>query len=210
MVGGPPRADAVAMTNVLARAGRDTAYLTLGLLTSVLAFGVWVAGVTASLTLAVFIVGLPIILITAIAFRWTVELDRRNVALVRDSSLSARYRDHRGQRFVARLRSTLTDGQTWKDLAWLVTHSVVGFGFGVAAVTLVATVLGAAALPAWYWAIPDGIDFGLWTVDTLPEAAATALLAIPAGLVTIGLLRAMAAGESALAAVLLGGGQDES
>lgn len=76
--------------------------------------------------------------------------------------------------------------------------------------TLVATVLGAAVLPAWYWAIPDGIDFGLWTVDTLPAAAATALLAIPAGLVTIGLLRAMAAGESALAAVLLGGGQDES
>jgi hypothetical protein len=55
-----------------------------------------------------------------------------------------------------------------------------------------------------------GIDFGLWTVDTLPEAAATALLAIPAGLITIGLLRAMAAGESALAAALLGGGQDET
>ena len=70
--------------------------------------------------------------------------------------------------------------------------------------------MSSTATPAWYWAIPDGIDFGLWTVDTLPEAAATALLAIPAGLVTIGLLPAMAAGESALAAVLLGGDQDES
>jgi hypothetical protein len=198
------------MTTLLSRAGRDTAYLTLGLLTSILAFGVWVAGVTASVTLAVFVVGLPIILLSAIAFRWTVELDRRNAALVRGSSLSARYRDHRGQGFFARLRSTLADGQTWKDLAWLVAHSVVGFGFGVAAVTLVATVLGVAVLPAWCWAIPDGIDFGLWTVDTLPEAAATALLAIPAGLVTIGLLRAMAAGQSALAAVLLDGRQDET
>jgi Putative sensor len=198
------------MTTILARAGRDTAYLTIGLLTSILAFGVWVAGLTASVTLAVFIVGLPMILAAAIAFRWTVELDRRNAALVRGSSLSARYRDHHGQRFVARLRSTLADGQTWKDLAWLVAHSVTGSGFGVAAVTLVATVLGTAVLPAWYWAIPDGIDLGLWTVDTLPEAAATALLAIPAGLITIGLLRAMAAGESALAAALLGGGQDET
>lgn len=76
MAAGSPRAHPVAMTTVPARAGRDTAYLTLGLLTSLLAFGVWVAGVTASLTLAVFIVGLPIILITAIAFRWTARPGR--------------------------------------------------------------------------------------------------------------------------------------
>jgi Putative sensor len=194
---------------LLVRAGRDTAYLTVGLATSVLAFGVWVAGLTASLTLAAFIVGLPIILLTAVAFRWTAELDRRNAALARGSALRGRYRDHRGQRFLARVGSTLGDPQTWKDLAWLVLHSIVGFGFGVAAVSLVATVVGMAFLPAWYWAIPDGVEFGLWTVDTLWEAVASMFLAIPAAAITIGLLRAMALGESALAAALLGGSQAE-
>jgi len=43
-----------------------------------------------------------------------------------------------------------------------------------------------------------------------PRGGCDPLMAIPAGLVTIGLLRAMAAGQSALAAVLLGGGQDEA
>ena len=27
-------------------------------------------------------------------------------------------------------------------------------------------------LPAWYWAIPGGVDYGLLTVDTLHEAFA--------------------------------------
>lgn len=47
------------------------------------------------------------------------------------------------------------------------------------------------------------MDFGLWMADTLPEAAATALLAIPAALVTIGVMRAMAKAQSALAVALL-------
>jgi Putative sensor len=211
-VGAAPRGRSLGgrLGGILVRAGLDAAYLTIGLLTSILAFGVWVAGLTISLTLAVFIVGLPVILLTAIAFRWTAELDRRNAALARGRTLRARYRDHRGQGFVGRLRGTLADPQTWKDLVWLVVHSILGFGFGVAAVSLVATVLGIAVLPVWYWAIPDGVEFGLWTVDTLGEALASMLLAIPAAAITVGLLRAMALGESRLAAALLGDGQGET
>src|SRR5919204_518025 len=116
-LGAPPRRRSLGA--MLVRAARDTAYLTIGLATSILAFGVWVAGLTLSLTLAAFIVGLPIVLLTAVAFRWTAELDRRNAALVRGGALRGRYRDHRGQRFLARVGSTLADPQTWKDLEWL-------------------------------------------------------------------------------------------
>src|SRR4051812_13348320 len=45
----------------LARAGSDLLYLTIGLGTSVLAFAIWVTAVTVSLSLAVFVVGLPAI-----------------------------------------------------------------------------------------------------------------------------------------------------
>ena len=36
-------------------------------------------------------------------------------------------------------------------------------------------------LPVWYWSIPDGIDYGLFTVNTLPEAFAI----VPVGLVLV-------------------------
>ncbi|MGH2950299.1 MAG: sensor domain-containing protein, partial [Solirubrobacteraceae bacterium] len=187
----------------LTTAARDALYLTIGLATGSLALGVWVAGVSVSLSLAVFIVGLPAILVTALAFRWTAELGRQSARLVLDRPIPARYRDHRGERFPARLRTTVGDPQTWRDLAWLVLHSAVGFGFGAAAVTLVATVLGFAVLPLWYWSLPEGAELGIWTVDSLPEAFAAMPLAIPLAGVTTGVLRAMALGEAWLAAALL-------
>jgi hypothetical protein len=187
----------------LVRTGLDAAYLGVGLVTSVLAFGVWVACVTASLSLAVFIVGLPVMLLSAYAFRATAELDRHNAALVLGRPLRGRYRNHYSEGFFGRLRATLTDPQTWKDLLWLVAHSVIGFGFGVVAVSLVASVLGLAVLPLWYWAIPDGVQIGLWTVDTLWEALVTAPLALPLGLLTAALLRGMARVHAALARSLL-------
>jgi hypothetical protein len=192
------------------RAGTDLLYLTFGLLTSILGFAVWVSALSASLSLAVFLVGLPVMLLSAWAFHWVAQLDRRNAALVEGRVLRGRYRDHTGKPFLARLRGTLADGQTWRDLAWLVLHSIIGFGFGVAAICLVGTVIGVAFLPVWYWAVPDGIDYGLWTVDTLGEAFATALLALPAAALTVGLLRAMALGESRLAVGLLDSGRQTS
>src|SRR5205809_6026888 len=89
-----------------AQAGRDALYLTIGMLTSIVAFAVWVTGVTLSVSLAIFIVGLPVILATAVAFRWTADLDRLNAAILRGGLIRARYRDHRGERFFSRLWST--------------------------------------------------------------------------------------------------------
>jgi hypothetical protein len=59
-------------------------------------------------------------------------------------------------------------------------------------------------LPLWYWALPDGVEFGLWNADTLPLACASALLAIPLGVLTVYVLRWMALAEAYLAAALLG------
>jgi hypothetical protein len=183
---------------------RDALYLTLGLATSVLAFGVWVAALVTSLTLAILIIGLPVIIGSAFVLRWTAELDRQNAALVFGRPVRGHYRSHRGSSLGSRVINTLRDPQVWRDLAWLITHSIVGFAFGVAAVSLVASVLGTAALPAWYWAIPDGVQMGLWNVDTMPEALGTALLAVPAGIVTVWILRGMAKFHASLAVEFLG------
>ena len=194
MAAGPRRTDPEGMTTTalnvpvpqawIRRLGRDTLYLTFGLATSILALAVWISGVTVTLSLAVFIIGLPVALVTAIVFRWTVELDRQNAALVFGAPVKARYRDHSGP-ILVRLSRTFRDPQTWKDLAWLITHSVVGMAFGIVAVALVGYTLGAATLPLWYWSIPDGVEFGVLNVDTLPEALGVMLLAAPLA-VTLG------------------------
>jgi signal transduction histidine kinase len=191
---------------VAVRAGLDAVYLTIGLATSIVAMTVAIVGVTVSLSLAVFIVGLPVIVLTAIAFRWTAELDRINATLVYGKPLRGRYRDHSGERLLTRMAWTVGDPQTWKDLAWLVLHSGIGMGFGIAAIASIATVLGLFLMPLWFWAVPGGVEWGIptWEIDQLWEALLAVPLAIPLGALAVGLLRLMALGESKLAAALLG------
>src|SRR3954465_1772324 len=147
MVAARPAPDAVGMNAILLRSGREAAYLTAGLLTSILAFTVWVICVTLSLTLAVFIIGLPIMLASAYVFRWTAELDRQTVSVFLGRKVRGRYQDHRADTFFGRLAATFRDAQTWRDFSWLTVHSIVGFAFGVAAVSLVGSVLGLVTLP---------------------------------------------------------------
>ena len=188
----------------LDRTARDVAYLSLGLLTSILAFAVWVTAISLSVSLAVLIIGLPVIVGSAYVVRWTAELDRRNAALVFGRPVRGAYRRSRGGSLIARVLGTLRDPQVWRDLAWLITHSVVGFAFGVLAVTLVATVAGLATLPLWYWSLPEGIEFGLWDADTLPWAIISAFLAVPLGWITVWILRGLAKFHASLAVELLG------
>ena len=198
-------APVVARTTV-ERAGRDALYLTIGLATAVLGMALWIAAL--SLSLALFVIGLPVMFFSAIAFRWVCDLDRRNAAIVLGRPLTGVYADHGGDQFVSRLSATLRDRQTWKDLEWLVAHSVVGIAFGALALGLIAQVLGTLTLPLWYWAIPGGVRWsgssGLWEIDSLWEALLVAPLSLPLAAITIVLLRVMAVGQARLAAALLG------
>ncbi len=187
------------------QAGRDLAYLSIGGITAVLAFCVWVTAISVTLSLIVFIIGLPIFLLSVIAFRWTAELDRRNAALLLGRPLRGAYRDHRGETFLARLSSTTRDAQTWKDLAWLIVHSVLGLAFAVIAVSAVASVVAFFTMPLWYWSIPEGVDWGLWNIDNLPLALVATVVSIPSAALTVLINRGMAKAELWLAERLLDG-----
>ena len=129
------------MNALLARSARETAYLTAGLLTSIVALTVWITAVTLSLTLALFIVGLP----RDARERSRVPLDRRPrppQRLVPAGALrsAAATRTTAPTRCFGRLKATFSDPQTWRDFGWLSIHSLVGFAFGVIAVSLVVSV----------------------------------------------------------------------
>jgi signal transduction histidine kinase len=189
-----------------ARAVRDLSYLAVGLVTSVVAMAVWIAGLSVSASLAVFIVGIYAIVGTAGAFRLVADLDRRNAARLLGAPLRGTYRDHGGAGLRARLMATLGDPQTRRDAVWMVLHSIVGLALGSIAVSGVAQVLGMATLPLWFWALPEGNELwgGWWTIDTVWKALVVALLAIPLAFVMMGLLRVMAVAELRLATGLLG------
>jgi hypothetical protein len=197
-------ADAVGMIPDLTRTARDATYLILAFATSIVAMVVWIVAVSLSLSFALLIVGLPVVLGSAFVMRWTAELDRRNAALVFGRPVRGRYRPHGAASITGRLVRTLRDPQVWRDLGWLIVHSIVGFAFGVLALSLIASVLGLATLPAWYWALPDGQEFGLWNADTLTEAVLSSFLAVPLAFVTVWLLRGMAKFHASLAVEFLG------
>jgi len=186
------------------RTARDAAYLTCTLLTSIAAFAVWVTALTLSLTFGLLIIGLPVVLGAVFVMRWTAELDRQNAQLVFGRPVRGHYRSHRAPGLFARVFKTLGDPQVWRDFAWLITHSILGFAFGVIAVSLVLSTLSVAVLPAWYWAVPGGYDLGIINVDTLLEAVGTSFLAIPLAFITVWTLRGMAKFHASLAVEFLG------
>ena len=199
-IAAPTRAAAVG-----ARFARELVYLLIAFATSIVAFCVWVAGVTVALSFAVLIIGIPVAIVVFWVFRWTAELDRRNAALVLGSRIRTGYRPRDAGGWLARIGATLTDPQSWRDLGWLMIHSLLGFGFGIVAITLVATTLGLTTLPAWAWTIPEDTTVLVpWNLQQDWVVWATWLMSIPVAVLTVALVRAMAIGHSALARALLG------
>jgi signal transduction histidine kinase len=90
--------------------------------------------------------GLPFLVIMVWLVRPLARLERRRVQWVTGRTVAEAYRPLRGSP-VARLRTLFADLATWRDLAWLIVHFLVGFW--VAAMCLLFTAAGAfgIALP---------------------------------------------------------------
>jgi signal transduction histidine kinase len=101
------------------------------------------------------------------------------------------------------VQARLADAQTWRDLAYLLCQ----FPFGIASATLVivflAVPLGLLFAPAWYWALPDGIEVGLFSADTIGEALALTAIGIPLTWLGIKAIDMLGAMQSAWARLML-------
>ncbi|HET7446302.1 MAG TPA: sensor domain-containing protein [Solirubrobacterales bacterium] len=159
-----------------AQSGRDLGYIGAMLCSSVIAFCVWVTALSVTISLLVFIVGAFVWLGSVYAFRWTTWIDRRLAGWIRREQVAAVYRRPQSRSILELLRCVTTDPQTWKDLGWLVLHSVLGFALSIAALTVTVIVLGYILMPAWWWAIPDPttqygtLELGFMTVESTGTA----------------------------------------
>ncbi len=163
------------------RWGRDLLFNLAGLLTSAIALALWTVGTIVSLVMAVTYVGLFAALGTLLAMRWLARVERRRAAIVRGAPIEERYRPLSDERrsYAARLHELIGEGSTWRDFGWTAGWGWLGCFPAGLAVGLWIGVLGMVALPAWYWAIPGGIELGDgFAIDTLPLALATAVVGL--------------------------------
>ena len=162
-------------------------YLLLAGCLGTLEFVFLVTGLALGVGLAVTLIGIPILIACVYAWGGLAEAERRIIFTLTGTHIPNPYRPLPAGGWWTRLRARLGDPATWKDLTYL----LLQFPFGLVSFIVTCVVLGVGlqglTLPLWYWAIPDGVDFGVAQVDQLwyalafvPVGAVVLLLGIPA------------------------------
>jgi signal transduction histidine kinase len=188
---------------------RELANLLLGFVMSIVVFVVLVTLTSVGLSLLITLVGLPILLAAAYVNRWFADLERARAGLVLRTHVGRHYRDASGQGFWHRVRVVAGDPQTWKDYAWLLLVSVIGFAFGLVAIVLWSVALFALSVPLWWW-IPSGVDDADgWQVDSWSRALLVGAAGVVATILTAWICAALARGQAHAARALLAPGLAE-
>lgn len=189
---------------------RDLLYAGAVFIWSIAAFTVLVTGVSVTASLVAFVIGFLVWVGFVRILRWTTWVDRRLAGWQRKKPVPAAYRRVPTRGFLPMLRTVSSDPQTWTDMGWLALTSVAGFALGLVPITGVGVVLAYLSMPTWYWAISNPHDrygltnLGLYTVDTLGKALATAAIALALAPVALLLARRCATTHAGLAARVLG------
>jgi signal transduction histidine kinase len=184
-------------------------YLIAAGVLGVVEFVFLVTAISLGVGLAITLIGIPILIGAVYAWGLLAEGERRIIAALTGTVIPSPYRPvPEGVSWWSRLRARLADPATWKDLTYL----LLQFPFGLVSFILAVVVLGAGihglALPLWYWAAPDGVEYGIFTVDTLWEALAMVPLGAFVLLLGIPALSALGRLYTSYAEVLLGSNVD--
>ena len=131
--------------------------------------------VTTSVSMAVMVVGIGIVLLSLFlpVFRALADQHRRMAELTLGGTIQSPYRSTVGMRVSTRLGTWLSDPATWRDLLWGLVSCTVGL-------FLTALALGSLLAVGWYLVFPlvfelapDGVfdvNYGLFTIDTFRES----------------------------------------
>jgi signal transduction histidine kinase len=190
----------------LGRLGKDTIYLVTGLPMGILAFTLSVTGWTTGLALLITLLGIPVLIVTALALRGLSHVERARAQLVVDEPLAVRYKEPEKPGVWARFKSILSDPQNWRDLGWALLLMPVGIAGFTIAVASIGTVLGLVFAPAWTWSLwhsSDPPDLGLFHITNIWTAFAATGIGIAAAPLGLALVRGSAAATGALAQALL-------
>lgn len=173
--------DASGAVRAFARRAVDAAgFHVLGIASAVVAAALWVTALTAGLVLAITVVAAPAILAVIAVVRAFTRLERRRALMVIPVPIPESPPVDRGQPAWARLKASLRDGGTWRDLAWTMLTSALSLVLGVAAIAAWAAAAYLVSLPAWYWSTPasSGVPSVGVAIDSLPRALLACLVGV--------------------------------
>jgi hypothetical protein len=133
---------------------RATWFLLAYLVMSWVLFAVVFTAATATLALAITLLGLPLLIVTAAAVQWSAAAERLRLGSLVHEAPSGGYREPSGRGLLASIRAAWTDPAIWRNIAYLVGLFPFLWALDLTVLTIWVTFIGCVALPAWYWAVP--------------------------------------------------------
>ena len=183
------------------------AFLLLTLPLGLVYFGVLIGGL-ASAVGGAFIIGIPLFVGLMFLWRALARFERRLLRRLLDVEIEQPYRALPSASRLGRIRDRAADPATWKDLAYLLLLMPLGLVSFTVVVCLSATAAGLVTAAAWAWAVPEGVDIGFLTVDTVWEGLAVAPLGLAVWLLFLLAVRGLVALHAAVARALLSASPD--
>ena len=199
-------------TGFLGQLLRDSGYLLLSLPMGILTFTVAVAGWSTAIGSLLTFIGVPIAVLTIAAMRGLARVERHRAAIVLGEPVPEHYavRLPFSRADWASLHTIWTwfkglfqDRQMYRDLAYgllLLPIGIVAFTVLTVAFTMS---IGFITFPAWWWALPDGWDTGIWHIDTWADAGIVAAAGLALLPIAALMVRGTSAGSAAIASGLL-------
>jgi Putative sensor len=190
-------------------AGRDLAYLTAVLVSSIVGFVAWTVGLSVTLSVAVLVFGVLLWVPAAECLRLIAAGDRRLVGWYTGRPLAGDYRLSSPDSVIERVRLALTDRRVWADVGWLALNSVFGFVVATVALTVTAEVVSLIVMPLWWWALSDPhhqyatLNLGIYTVTSTGWALLTTAIGLALAPVALVINRVAARAHSGAAVRLL-------
>jgi hypothetical protein len=130
------------------RAWGAVLYMLIAFVTGILYFTWAVTGISVSLSLVIFIFGLPLGLLFLLSVRGLALLEGRLVEALLGVRMPRRPpSSHQGMKWLDRLKALVTDKHTWLMLVYMVVQFVLGTVYFVLVVTVLSVSLSFIALP---------------------------------------------------------------
>jgi hypothetical protein len=166
----------------MSRTIRESTYLLLNLPVGAIGFSVMVTGIATGASLAITLVGIPILAGALLLARHAAGLERARARTLLGVELAEPpARDDTGS-FARRLLSPLRDRAAWKAGSYFLLMLPAGVATFSATVAWWATALFLLTQPAWAWALPHGgpqvTDTDWWSAPWELAASATVGLAL--------------------------------
>lgn len=163
---------------------RNLLYLLLAFPLGILYFVVLTTGLTLGIGLVVTLLGIPLLIAVVIGSRRLAAFERGLANKLLGLSIEAPDDLETGavEAVWPRAKASMLARSTWIGLLYLFMKLPIGIASFTLVVATLTVSFGLLTAPITYVLFEEGIQLGVWTIDTFPEA----IVAVPVGVVALG------------------------